>query len=91
MTNLLNKVVKGWVIEHKFHQKRKWKFDFANPKIKIAVEKEGGVWLIGRHNRGKGFLNDMEKYNEAAIMGWRVLRYPPDKILNAIHDIQRML
>ena len=40
----------------------------------IAVEIEGGVWIGGRHTRGKGFLRDIEKYNEAAAMGWRVFR-----------------
>lgn len=90
MIALLNKVCKGWVAEYKFHPDRKWRFDYANPDIKIAVEKEGGVWLVGRHNRGKGFLNDMEKYNEAILLGWKVLRYPPDKIMQAVGDVQKL-
>jgi len=40
----------------------------------IAVEIEGGVWTGGRHTRGAGFRQDMEKYNEATAMGWRVFR-----------------
>lgn len=43
----------------------------------IAVEIEGGVWTGGRHTSGSGFLGDMEKYNEAAAAGWRVLRFTP--------------
>lgn len=91
MISILNKTHKGWVKEYKFHDKRKWRFDFANPSLKIAVECEGGVWVRGRHNRGIGFLNDMEKYNEAAIMGWRVLRYPPNKMMGVVNDIQKMV
>lgn len=28
----------------------------------------------GRHTRGKGFENDVEKYNEATALGWQVFR-----------------
>lgn len=68
------------VKEHKFHPTRKWRFDYALPEHKIAVEVEGGVWTGGRHTSPKGFLNDMEKYNTATIMGWRVLRTVPDEL-----------
>jgi len=64
----------GMVREYRFHPSRRWRFDFAWPDHMLAVEVEGGVWVQGRHNRGAGFLADMEKYNEAAIRGWRVLR-----------------
>lgn len=72
MIPLLNKICKGWVTEYKFHSGRRWRFDYACPVKKIAVEQEGGIWIIGRHNRGKGFINDMEKYNAATVMGWRL-------------------
>ena len=35
---------------------------------------EGGTFSGGRHSRGRGFEADAEKYAEAAILGWRVLR-----------------
>lgn len=66
--------------EHKFHPIRKWRFDYAIPEHKIALEVEGGVWTGGRHTSPKGFLNDMEKYNTATLMGWRVLRTTPDEL-----------
>lgn len=68
------------VKEHKFHPTRKWRFDYAIPSHKIAVEVEGGVWTGGRHTSPKGFLGDMEKYNTATVMGWRVLRTVPDEL-----------
>jgi very-short-patch-repair endonuclease len=66
--------------EHRFYETRRWKFDYAWPGHKIAVEAEGGVWSGGRHVRGAGYLGDMEKYNEAALLGWIVLRFTPDQI-----------
>jgi very-short-patch-repair endonuclease len=63
------------VTEHRFHPVRKWRFDFAFPERMAAVEIEGGVWTNGRHTRGSGFLEDMEKYNAAAALGWFVFRF----------------
>ena len=70
------------VSEHKFHPARKWRFDFAWPEVRLALEVEGGVWTGGRHTRGAGFLKDIEKYNVAACLGWRVLRCTPGTLLH---------
>lgn len=71
------------VAEHQFHPERKWRFDFFFPEVQMAVEVEGGVWLEGggRHNRGKGYIGDLEKYNQAQTMGIQVLRFTPDQLL----------
>lgn len=69
------------VKEHRFYKPRKWRFDYALPAYKIAVEVEGGVWTGGRHVSPRGFLNDMTKYNTATLLGWRVFRTTPDKLL----------
>jgi hypothetical protein len=66
--------------EFKFHPTRKWRFDYCWPDLRVAVEIEGGIWTRGRHTRGAGALGDMEKYNEAARMGWRVFRFTPDQL-----------
>ena len=68
--------------EYRFHPERLWRFDYAIPGMMVAIEIEGGVWTIGRHTRGSGFIKDMEKYNAAAIMGWKVLRYTPQQFNN---------
>lgn len=68
------------VKEFKFHPVRKWRFDYAIPEHKIALEVEGGVWTGGRHTSPKGFLGDIEKYNTATLMGWRVFRTTPEDL-----------
>ncbi len=67
--------------EFKFHPRRRWRFDYAIPEHKIAVEVEGGVWTGGRHTRPQGFLGDIEKYNTATLMGWRVFRTTPTELV----------
>lgn len=68
------------VKEYKFHPVRKWRFDYAIPSAFVALEVEGGVWTGGRHVSPKGFLNDMEKYNTATLMGWSVFRTTPEDL-----------
>ena len=50
-----------------------WRFDFAWPEKKIAVEIDGGQWMSGggRHNTD----GDRLKLNTAAVLGWRVIRF----------------
>ena len=88
---LLNKICKGWVVEYKFHPTRKWRFDFANPELKIACEQDGGCFIKGRHSRGVGQLKDMEKFNEAVMLGWKVLHYPPEKLMQAVIDVKQLI
>lgn len=71
------------VAEYRFHPVRRWRFDFAFPEYKIALEVDGGIWVRGRHNRGAGMQADMEKFNTAAGMGWRVLRATPANLYSA--------
>lgn len=66
--------------EYAFASNRKWRFDFAWPDKMLAVEIEGGTWTQGRHSRPKGFAEDCQKYNHAALLGWRVLRYTGDMV-----------
>jgi very-short-patch-repair endonuclease len=77
--------------EYRFCPERRWRFDYAYPDVKIAIEQEGGAYSGGRHTRGSGFIKDMEKYNKAVMLGWRVLRYTPDQMLDeAIIDLKEL-
>lgn len=57
-----------------FHPTRRWRFDFAWPAQRVALEMEGGTFTGGRHVRGLGYEMDIEKYNNAVVLGWAVLR-----------------
>lgn len=81
------------VKEHPFHPTRKWRFDYAIIAHKIAIEVEGGVFTQGRHTRGAGFMGDMEKYNQAVVLGWKLLRVMPNTLLtqNTLELIKQLL
>ncbi len=50
---------------------------------------------MGRHTRGAGFHDDCDKYNAAAVLGWRVLRYTAkhltDSPVQMVEQIQALL
>ena len=76
--------------EYRFAPPRRWRFDFAHPASRVAIEIEGGHWSGGRHTRGAGFEADCQKYNTAAALGWYVFRLTTGMIkddnLHLIHS-----
>lgn len=58
--------------ELRFTPPRRFRFDFAHPVAKVAIEIQGAIWTGGRHARGSGLLKEHEKLNLAASQGWRV-------------------
>lgn len=74
--------------------RRAWyRFDFAWPDLHIALEVEGATWQQGRHTRGSGFEKDCHKYNEAACLGWTVLRVTANMVADgtALEFVRRAL
>ncbi|HHQ4796015.1 hypothetical protein [Aeromonas veronii] len=67
-------------VELVFHPKRRWRLDFAWPTRMIAVEIHGGIHSGGRHTRGKGFVEDRAKMNEARLLGWTVIEATPEHV-----------
>lgn len=67
---------------------RKWRADYAWPERLIIVEVDGAAWVQGRHTRGAGFIADQRKLNFAAKLGYRVLRYTPDRLDECIADLR---
>lgn len=60
--------------EYKFHPDRRWRFDWAFPHHKVAVEVDGRAYHVkggGRHAQD----SDREKLNAATALGWRVFRF----------------
>lgn len=66
------------VAEHKFHPSVGWRFDWAFPRYRVAVEVDGGQWMEsgGRHARD----SDRDKLNAAASMGWIIFRFSPEQL-----------
>lgn len=60
--------------EFRFSEFRAWRFDYAIPDRKIAIEYEGGTHGIGGHSSGSGIEKDIHKYNIAQLHGWVVYR-----------------
>lgn len=89
------------VREHMFaavNHGRSWRFDYAWPEQKIAVEYHGmrggrnQEYGKGAHTRVKGFTGDREKVNAAQCLGWTVLEFTPAMIgegmaLDIIHGL----
>lgn len=74
-----------FVKEFSFALPRKWRFDYLLTSAKgwkCAIEIEGGIWTNGAHVRGKHYESDMEKYNSAAVAGYKVLRFSCEQVLN---------
>jgi very-short-patch-repair endonuclease len=72
---------------------RKWRADFAYTEngMRLLVEIEGGEFINGRHNRN--LRGDAEKYNNAVLLGYRVLRFTGSMLRSgeAMATMQRAL
>lgn len=70
------------VREYEFHGQRKWRFDFAWPDLRLAVEIHGGANLGARggHTSRSGLLRDAEKSTAATILGWALLTFTADQL-----------
>lgn len=70
------------VPEYKFSSSRDFRFDFANPDTKVALEVQGGVWKgsFGGHTSGAGYVRDIEKSNLAVANGWRIVQCVPQDV-----------
>jgi very-short-patch-repair endonuclease len=65
--------------EYRFHPDRRWRFDFAWPECRVAVEVDGNAWNTkggGRHAQD----GDREKINAAMSLDWRVFHFSPQMI-----------
>lgn len=66
--------------EFRFHSTRRWRADFHIVGRQLLIEIEGGVWSEGRHTRGKGYMADMQKYNEATALGYQIIRFETSQV-----------
>ena len=71
-------------LENRFYGLRRWRADMIWLDQKLIVEIEGGLYVPGggRHQRMGGIQKDMEKYNTATLLGYKVLRVSKEHIFN---------
>jgi hypothetical protein len=67
-----------YVKEYHFHSEREWRFDFAFPRLKVAVECDGGRWARGGGKHASP--DDYLKIAHATALGWLVLRFSGDNL-----------
>lgn len=66
--------------EFRFHPPRRWRWDYAVPSMKLAIEYHGGIYSGGRHVRGIGFEKDREKMNTGQLDGWTILELTEEMV-----------
>lgn len=79
------------VTEYKFLTDRRFRFDWYMPKFRTGIEYEGIVAGKSRHTTLKGYTNDAEKYNLAALNGFKVLRYTALNYKSIVTDFDLLL
>jgi hypothetical protein len=81
------------VPEYRFAVPRRWRFDWAWPGSRVALEVQGGLFTGGRHSRGPALRKEHEKLNRAAALGWRVCFVVPAQVDNgeAVLIIEQVL
>ena len=78
--------------EVRFHPGRRFAFDVCWIPERVALEFEGGLFGRGRpcpackrrpvagHSSIQRIKSDMEKYNLAAVLGFRLIRCTPEQV-----------
>lgn len=75
--------------EYRFHDRRKFRFDFCFPEIKLAIEYNGIMSEKSRHTSVTGYSMDMNKLNLAQSEGFTVLQYTPLNHKNITNDLKK--
>lgn len=60
---------------------RNWRFDLYSMAHNLAFEANGGKWH-GGHRRGKAIEDENDKLNTATMLGYRVLQFTNEQILD---------
>jgi len=84
-------LIESYETEYQFSKERKFRFDWFIPSLKLALEYEGIMSEKSRHTTVTGYTGDINKYNIALTLGFRVLRYNALNYQNAYSDIEKMI
>ncbi len=75
-----------FVRQFKPFKDRRYACDFYLPDYNVVIEIEGGQWINGRHQRGAGYKNDIEKYNLITLSGYKIVRLTTDHFMRISKD-----
>ena len=84
-------LIPKYVKEHQFDLQRKFRFDYAVPELKLAIEYEGLMSEKSGHTTVDGYSKNCSKYNLATAQGWKVLRYTALNYSDLAQDIELFL
>ena len=81
------------VREYRFHETRKWRWDWALPAIKVCFEYQGlnfGHGGASGHQTIKGIVGENHKYSEGSIAGWCIILVNAVSVESGLaHDLIR--
>jgi hypothetical protein len=78
--------------EYKFSPDRDFRSDFAITGIKVLIEYEGGIFMArGGHNSPKGIQRDIDKYQLAQQLGYRVIRVTAKTYTTVLKTLNEMV
>ena len=93
-----NKTIEGYETEMMFAPGRRFRFDWAIPSLKIAIEYNGLVYSSSQATTGRsghqtigGIKADNEKSNLAVTLGWQILVYTAMNYMNCFTDIEKII
>lgn len=84
-------LIGSYETEYQFTKERKFRFDWFIPSLKLAIEYEGIISDKSRHTTITGYTGDINKYNLALTLGFRVLRYNAINYQNTYSDIEKII
>lgn len=81
------------ITEYKFSPSRNWRFDFAWPSNKVALEIHG---YGPGHYSVKGMTDDFDKQHQALLLNWTVVYFTsahlkPKRIQEALGTLGQLL
>lgn len=86
-----DKLIDEYVSELNFHESRNFRFDWAIPSMKIAIEYEGIFSNKSGHTTVTGYTKDCDKYNLAVLDGWKLLRYTAKNYKQCYDDLKKLI
>lgn len=89
--NVLTRLNVPYTTELQFAKPRKFRADIALVHTKTLIEFEGIVAAKSRHTTLTGYSKDCTKYNIAACMGYKVLRYTALNVNDFEADLKNVL